>query len=433
MLNEESKRIEVDAKPTKDFFIYMITRDIQINPAIVELIDNAIDGAKRIRPNKDYSGLWIKLYFDRESFIIEDNCGGIDVETASKYAFKFGRPSGRPSSNGFFTGVFGIGMKRALFKLGEYFEIHSVTPNDSFLMNLDVEEWMRTENWDFPIMASYEKSEMLETGTKIEIKKLKQEASNRFQTVSFMNALISYIEKYRSVEAENGLEIYINNTLVSFSKDTLLETNEIKPYKNKITLANGTISIVAGISHNGKPEQAGWYVYCNGRLVLFADKSELTGWGNEYKSYHPSLAGFRGYIYFESADLLLLPWNTTKTGVDPLNPMYVAALSEMKAASEQIFSLINSTKKLYEVENLDEVSFIKDAAEVTLSHEYVQAIVGPSDFYIKEGKKVEPKTRIVFTVPKAKADIAMERLGVDRPGKAGEKIFEYYFQMEGLE
>ena len=31
----------VDASPTKGFFIYMITRDIYIRPAIVELIDNA--------------------------------------------------------------------------------------------------------------------------------------------------------------------------------------------------------------------------------------------------------------------------------------------------------------------------------------------------------------------------------------------------------
>ena len=48
---------KVDASPTKGFFIYMLTRDIDVRPAIVELIDNSIDGAKKIRKiksTKDY-------------------------------------------------------------------------------------------------------------------------------------------------------------------------------------------------------------------------------------------------------------------------------------------------------------------------------------------------------------------------------------------
>ena len=44
MNNEVSK---VKAGPTKDFFVSMITRDIQLSDAIVELIDNSIDGIKR--------------------------------------------------------------------------------------------------------------------------------------------------------------------------------------------------------------------------------------------------------------------------------------------------------------------------------------------------------------------------------------------------
>ena len=45
----EIQNKKVDASPTKGFFIYMLTRDIDVRPAIVELIDNSIDGAKKIR------------------------------------------------------------------------------------------------------------------------------------------------------------------------------------------------------------------------------------------------------------------------------------------------------------------------------------------------------------------------------------------------
>lgn len=46
----------IEGHPTKSFFIEMITRDISIEDAIMDLIDNSIDGVIRI--NKDnYDGL----------------------------------------------------------------------------------------------------------------------------------------------------------------------------------------------------------------------------------------------------------------------------------------------------------------------------------------------------------------------------------------
>ena len=42
--------------------------------------------------------------------------------------------------------------------------------------------------------------------------------------------------------------------------------------------ASVTARIYAGLGRSN-PTDAGWYVICNGRLVLAADKSEKTGWG----------------------------------------------------------------------------------------------------------------------------------------------------------
>lgn len=49
----------IEGNPTKKFFIEMITRDISIEDAIVDLLDNSIDGANRIN-SAIYDGLWIK-------------------------------------------------------------------------------------------------------------------------------------------------------------------------------------------------------------------------------------------------------------------------------------------------------------------------------------------------------------------------------------
>ncbi len=56
----------VKASPTKEFFVNMLVRDILLKQAIIELIDNSIDGARNIRENNEYSGLKISVMFDQK-------------------------------------------------------------------------------------------------------------------------------------------------------------------------------------------------------------------------------------------------------------------------------------------------------------------------------------------------------------------------------
>ena len=99
----------------------MLTRDVLLTRAIIDLVDNSIDGAKRLRSEGDYSGLKVIIRFSEEEFSIEDNCGGISIPTARDYAFRFGRPKDAPSTTSS-VGQFGVGMKRTFFKLGRFFQ-----------------------------------------------------------------------------------------------------------------------------------------------------------------------------------------------------------------------------------------------------------------------------------------------------------------------
>ena len=116
----------VHAEPTKEFFIEMLVRDIALNRAIIDLVDNSVDGARRKCPKGKYDGLWIEITADKGKFEIKDNCGGISLETARFYAFRFGRPKGMEATP-HSVGQFGVGMKRALFKLGSRFRVVSST------------------------------------------------------------------------------------------------------------------------------------------------------------------------------------------------------------------------------------------------------------------------------------------------------------------
>lgn len=429
----EVQNKKVDASPTKGFFIYMLTRDIDVRPAIVELIDNSIDGAKKIRKDKGYKGLFIKISMSQDKFIIEDNCGGIDIETAQKYAFQFGRSSDRENDlHGYFTGIFGIGMKRALFKLGKKFEVISKTSTEYFDLKVDVDEWINKPEWEFEFDNVKTGISNDETGTKIIVEKLNTDIIGKFESEMFINSLIDYIQKYRTVEAENGLDIEVNNIAIDYGKEKLLKSKDIQPYEKQIIDDNGKITIVAGITNKGEPNKAGWYIYCNGRLVLYADKTELTGWGVENRVFHYSLAEFRGYVYFESQNLLELPWNTTKTGIDTSNRLYVIARQSMSEAMKQVIKVIDEAKRKLDVSNLDELDFVKKAGETELNHSTIANIVENKDFNITEVEPEMPMARISFSKPLNEVEKVKERMG-ERTNKAvGEKLFEYYCEMEEI-
>ncbi len=430
-MNYQDRR--VDASPTKDFFIYMLTRDIDVKPAIVELIDNSIDGAKKIRPQKNYEDLFIKITIQKDKFIIEDNCGGIDIETAQKYAFKFGRAAEREQNlSAYFTGIFGIGMKRALFKLGRKFEVTSFTDDEYFQLTVNVDEWMHGTEWDFEFDDFGNNLKKAPSGTKIVVENLYEDISSKFDNEFFINSLIDYIQKYRTVEAENGLSIEVNNILIDYGKEKLLKSSEIQPYENFIDDKEGKITIIAGITNKGEPSKAGWYIYCNGRLVLYADKTELTGWGVETRAFHYSLAEFRGYVYFESQNLLSLPWNTTKTGVDTSNRLYLVAKPKMIEALNQISKEIRESKKKHDVSNLDSLDFIKKAKTMELTYSNISKIKNHIKFEINEKEPAIPMTTINFSKPTEEVEKVKDNMGVTTNRAVGIKLFEYYYDMEEL-
>src|SRR3954470_12156646 len=98
-MTEQQDRVnpkKIHAEPTKDFFVKMITRDIALEDCIFDLLDNAIDGARKglKKDGKDVNvltGFSADIEFDGEHFVIKDTCGGIALSDAIDYAFYFGR------------------------------------------------------------------------------------------------------------------------------------------------------------------------------------------------------------------------------------------------------------------------------------------------------------------------------------------------------
>ena len=82
-------------EPRKTLFILAITKDIMLESAICELIDNSIHAAQKISKFKSLKGYHIELWIGQKhnnkyDFVIKDNCGGITREDAINTAFKLG-------------------------------------------------------------------------------------------------------------------------------------------------------------------------------------------------------------------------------------------------------------------------------------------------------------------------------------------------------
>src|SRR5437016_230221 len=106
----------------------MLTKDIELKDAILDLIDNSIDAARRFDSIK---GRKVSVKTSAREFKIEDNCGGMSLDDAENRAFRLGRDP-RAALPTHAIGLYGVGMKRAIFKMGDSFSVESKTPSTRF-------------------------------------------------------------------------------------------------------------------------------------------------------------------------------------------------------------------------------------------------------------------------------------------------------------
>ncbi|MFW7356807.1 MAG: ATP-binding protein [Brucella sp.] len=434
----------IDAKPTKGFFIDMLVRDIPIEQAILDLVDNSVDGAKKMLADGLIEGLggrFIHISFNEEYFEIVDNCGGFDRKTAVEYAFRFGRPRefrGVPNS----IGQFGIGMKRALFKFGKSFVVSSATTAEEWSISVDVNEWEDTDEWTFPWSDFVEDKISKESpGTRIRVNSLRSVASDKFKTKSFENTTLQNIKSKHRQFVGDGLQIKINGITVDATKLDLVFTEKLSPFVHMEDFAvpdsgeTVSVKIIAGIGRS-LPREAGWYVVCNGRVVLDADRRDVTGWGQfssdadrlYIPNFHNQYARFRGIVYFESNDPSLVPWNTTKDDVDTDSYVWPLAFRHMMDASRAVLQFLNDLDKDIDDKGKDksglhqlvEKGSYTRVESITKSAPFVapkrdEIIVGPRYIKIQYSKRAEDVAAL------------QDALNLNNARAVGERSFDLVF------
>lgn len=353
---ELDEPLTVNASPTKRFFVEMLTRDISLEDALLDLLDNCVDGILRSEEVSEgeaepYKGFWAKIEFDEEKFKIEDNCGGIPLDIARRYAFMMGRPRVEDDEEIPTVGMYGIGMKRAMFKMGRKSRVTSRTAEESFEVNISPEWLTDDSNWELPlefIDPLKDRKGKKVVGTTIEVELLYDGIKKLFATTgsSFRQDFSTVVAQHYSFIIKKGFSVTVNGTEIKPKPLVLLSSDlnpssrrrEITPYIYKAELDGVNVRVVVGFNipmpspdeideeqeARRRSEQAGWTIMCNDRVVVYNDKSRLTGWGEaDVPSYHTQFIAISGVVYFQSNDAWKLPITSTKRNLDSSSELYL--------------------------------------------------------------------------------------------------------------
>jgi len=369
MAKRATKYEDVSAEPVKSFFVEMLTRDISLSDAILDLLDNCVDGILRkkrgrIAAKQPYKGFRAEINYNENEFEITDNCGGIPW-SLHEYAFRLGtadpeRRRGAPT-----VGVYGIGMKRAIFKIGQHSLIQTQHMKDAY----DVEikpSWLKDEdNWLIPVKTSG--IHMSEDGTTILISDLNYSVKSLFgdNKALFDKDFKTKVARHYAFIINKGFEVKVNGDVIKPRPTELrFEVGEgktaIRPFIYETTIDGVEVFLTVGFTHPIPSEDditaeqerkqyssldAGWTVVCNDRAVLYCDRTELTGWGEAgVPKYHTQFIAISGIVEFRSSDASKLPTTTTKRGIDASSRLYLQVKNKMREGLSIFTSFTNKWK-----------------------------------------------------------------------------------------
>ena len=440
---------KASANPTKTFFVKTITKDILLEDCILDLIDNSVDGAWRTEGSRpmglsedaDLSKYSISITLSPTSFRIIDNCGGMTLDDAVDHAFSFGRHA-TEAHDDYSIGVYGIGMKRAVFKLGTQIRIRSTFSDENkervaFAVPINAQAWVANDTppWDFDIESDMP---LAKDGVEIFVSVLTSNAARAFESATFLQNLRRTIARDYTLHMNRGLKISLNDKPIVGWPIELRSSEEFSPlrveYKDQVEVMDISIEIIGGMSapppDSSEPDEKadvdnpfGWYVACNGRIVLAADKNIASGWGVDgWPIWHPQYSGFLGLILFTAANPAALPLTTTKRNVDTTSEIYSRARPRMRDVTRKWIDYTNARKQALEEAKIKET-------QATLVSIYQLRKVDAVKLPALTAKAAPPPANVHYAVPVPRMRKLAQALGSINLAyrEVGLKSFDYTY------
>lgn len=432
----------VNASPTKAFFIQNLTRDLTLEDAILDLVDNSIDSAVQVAdldvsagllrrpPVATASKVAIEVHVSAQAISVIDEAAGMDPDRAENDLFRLGRVAG---GSGTTLGVYGIGMKRAVFKMGRRITITSWHEKGAFKVEI-TPEWLADESdWTlrmerFPANGR--------RGTEVQVEDLYEEIKMRVGDPGLLKRLHDALSGTYGLFLDHLVSVELNEVQVASHEIPLGQSSELPSGKRELEVDGVTVEVLTGLQPRGdqvwEMESAGWYVICNGRVVVFADKTELTGWGVVGPQFNPKYRGFVGVAFFFSSDPSQLPWTTTKRGLNRESKVYQVARRVMVGAARPVLTFLNN---MYPSELPDSEIAERQLAD-TVKAAPLHELASPGDRAFRtpspKGEARPATTSVQFHALKSDIVRAKKCLGKPKWGanKVGKYALTYFLEQE---
>ena len=436
---------KINAFPRKKLFIEVLTQDVNAKTCILDLIDNSVDSYIR---NKIQERREINLVINDKEFEIYDTCGGIDKDFLKTNVFRFGAENlNREDPT---LGMYGIGLKRSIFKIGNAITLETDDGKDYSLMEMNVKEWEDKNEHDWEIPFETDRSSLKNDlpFTRIKISDLHKDISEKFSLVTFRKDILAVLKRTYCLIIKNQINFKLNDIniepdqlIVPFDKEYTPSVH-IEDYQDINIHIICFIDPSKGTRLKEVVNSVGWNLFCNNRLILANDTSPVTGWvGGTDKSflpkYHTIYNEFRGIVFLKSNNPFNLPLNTSKDSLNTEDKNYHYILNKMIITARPVIDYLS---KKYDAEK-EEEDAIEDTIEQTIDNDFnpsdnrqANEIDQPSTFNAppKVSIKKDPMARISYMMKKNIVDKVKSFLDVSSNKEVGEKTFEYFIDREEI-
>jgi hypothetical protein len=349
------KIVEINMGASPVFLEHILTKDVSTLDALYDLIDNSIDAArdsilksgtylkdKYDLPNS-YLGYKVEVIISNGSITIEDNCLGMTEETLVEEAFVIAQSH----KHEYGIGLYGIGLKRSLLKMGEKYDILIDNGKSRYELSFS----------DNQLGGAKGKVQAFETEShgciisRFTVVNLKPEVRGDIESRRWYDKAVAGLEDRYSVYFEKDFVI----SLIYFDKERLqlysklpsirqdskfLPVHWLKSYDGVNVIIDSGIHgdyyfpTEEGYSlrDNRKlTNQFGIYFICNDRVIRKASTEINHGWKTKW---HSEYNGFICFVRFIAKDPGRLPWNTAKSDMRNDSPLFLEVIDEIQPIAD---------------------------------------------------------------------------------------------------
>lgn len=331
----------LDATPSKRLYLSIIA-DYDVNKAICELVDNAID-LWTIGKRKTNISIGIRLDPSQQRIDVVDNAGGI---SEADLAFVIAPGYSKNQDSYETIGIFGVGTKRAVVALAQDVKIRTRQRADCYLVEFDDSWIQQSETWNLPV---YRVAPIAEDTTQIELLKLRKPITDEVieQLIDHLSSTYAiFLKDSRFALSVNGKRIPAK----TFENWAFPPDFEPRIYVGRIPTVDGTqvtTKVTAGLITESSPAggEYGVYFYCNDRLVVKGLKTFDVGFASGLSGKPHADISLARIIVNLHGPARLMPWNSSKADISPSHEVFQALRAWLLSVVKDYTSLSRRLSK----------------------------------------------------------------------------------------